>query len=236
MAITLSPTEMRVLGVLIEKSMTQQQYYPMTLNAIVAAANQKTNREPVMDITEAEVASALHGLTQWQLASQAPPDRGSRSNRFRHEVETRLGWESPERAVMAELMLRGPQTAGEIRTRASRMTHLGEVEHVRQVLSELERAEQPMVRELPRQPGRSSTRFIQLLGGDVQPADAPSTIAPSTVAESMHSAAPSDSPSQAFEARLAALESEVRSIRTDIRALQDKQATSSDPLDNQARG
>ena len=217
MAITLNSAEIRVLGVLIEKSMTQQQYYPMTLNAIIAAANQKTNREPVMDLTEAEVASALHGLTQWQLSAQSPPERGSRSNRFRHEVETRFGWESPERAIMGELMLRGPQTVGEIRTRASRMTNLGDIERVRQVLSELERAEQPMVKELSRQPGRSSTRFVQLLGGDVHPADEPASIA-----EIVHSTAPSESGNEAFEARLAGLESEVQSLRAELNALRNR--------------
>lgn len=216
MAITLSTNEIRVLGVLIEKSMTQQQYYPMTLNAIVAAANQKTNREPVMELTEAEVATALHGLTQWRLASQAPPDRGSRSNRFRHEVESRFGWESPERAIMGELMLRGPQTVGEIRTRASRMTNLGDVERVRQVLSELERAEQPMVKELPRQPGRSSTRFIQLLGGDVQPGITSTNVASAPTADSAHAAPPTHSPNASLESRIAALESEVRSIRLEL--------------------
>ncbi|MCZ6765325.1 MAG: hypothetical protein O7D32_00190, partial [bacterium] len=101
--------------------------------------------------------------------------------------------------------------------RASRMTNLGDIERVRQVLSELERAEQPMVKELSRQPGRSTTRFVQLLGGDVQPEDAPAS-----VAEIVHSTAPSESGNEAFEARLAGLESEVQSLRAELNALRNR--------------
>src|ERR1043166_2977889 len=107
MAVQLKEHELRVLGVLIEKSLALPQYYPMSINAIMVACNQKNNRDPVMTLTEGEVSTALHGLTQWQLVTQAPPDAGARVNRFRHEVEKRFGWNAPMRAIMAELMVRG---------------------------------------------------------------------------------------------------------------------------------
>lgn len=173
MAIVLKQHELRVLGVLIEKSMCTPEYYPMTLNAITLACNQKNNRDPVTSLTEGEVGSALHGLTQWQLASQAEPDRGSRVNRFRHEVEKRFGWDSPQRAIMAELMLRGPQTLGELKSRASRMTPLHASDHLQEIVNGFTHSDPPMVVELPRQPGQSTARFAQLLGGEVTAAAAP---------------------------------------------------------------
>lgn len=214
MAIVLKPNEIRVLGVLIEKSMTTPEYYPLTLNAITLACNQKNNRDPVTSLTEGEVGAALHGLTQWQLASQADPDRGSRVNRFRHEVEKRFGWDSPQRALMAELMLRGPQTVGELKTRASRMTPLTAMDHLQEVLDGLRRCDPPLVTELPRQPGQSTTRFVQLLGGEVSsnaPASAPVTAA----------AAPASSPkeSSSLEARVARLEEQVAEMGDRLRSL-----------------
>ncbi|MFQ5423759.1 MAG: YceH family protein [Phycisphaerae bacterium] len=213
MAMILKPAELRVLGVLIEKCMTQPAYYPMTLNAITAAANQKSNRHPVMQLTEGEIGAALHGLTEWQLVAQAPPDRSSRVNRFRHEVEQRLGWDSSERAIMAELMLRGPQTVGELRTRGSRMTRLDATDHVGEVLAGLAKADPPMVVELPRQPGQSARRFAHLLGGEIEPtATASVAIAPD--------AADTSSDQAGLAARVSALEEEVSSLRQAVSQLQ----------------
>lgn len=211
MAIVLKPNELRVLGVLIEKSMTTPEYYPLTLNAITLACNQKNNRDPVTSLTEGEVGAALHGLTQWQLASQADPDRGSRVNRFRHEVEKRFGWDSPQRAIMAELMLRGPQTPGELKTRASRMTPLTAMDHLQEVLDGLRRWDPPMVTELPRQPGQATTRFAQLLGGEVL------SIAP-VIAAAAPASFPKESPS--LEARVARLEEQVAEISDRLQALE----------------
>jgi hypothetical protein len=218
MAVVLKPEELRVLGGLIEKSLAQPAYYPMTLNALTAACNQKTNREPVMQLAETEVASALHGLQQWQLAGQAGPDRGSRVNRFEHQAEQRFGWNAPQRALMAELILRGPQTLGELRSRASRMTRLEAIDYAREVLAELERADPPMVVKLPRQPGRSTTRFAHLLGGDV-PTD--TAIAPSE-AVSPTTPPPSPGPTPELETltqRVDALEQEVTALRAGLEEL-----------------
>ena len=211
MAIVLKPNELRVLGVLIEKSMTTPEYYPLTLNAITLACNQKNNRDPVTSLTEGEVGAALHGLTQWQLASQADPDRGSRVNRFRHDVEKRFGWDSPQRAIMAELMLRGPQTLGELKTRASRMTPLTAMDHLQGVLDELRRCDPPMITELPRQPGQSTTRFVQLLGGEVTAA-APAPLIPAPP--------PARASSPSLEARVARLEQQVAELNERLRSLE----------------
>ncbi|HUN82191.1 MAG TPA: DUF480 domain-containing protein [Phycisphaerae bacterium] len=211
MAIQLKDHELRVLGVLIEKSLGLPQYYPMTINSITAACNQKNNRDPVMSLTEGDVSSALHSLTLWQLVSQAPPEPGARTNRFRHEVEKRFGWNAPMRAIMAELMIRGPQTLGELRTNAGRLTHLDATDHIREVLGELQRAEQPMVAELPRQVGQSANRFTQLLGGPVpqSPASPSASISPLASPPATPVAPPTDLAARvkALEERVSALES-----------------------------
>ncbi|MFQ5412646.1 MAG: DUF480 domain-containing protein, partial [Phycisphaerae bacterium] len=154
------------LGVLIEKSLTQPAYYPMTINAIVNACNQKTNREPVTAYSDSEVSAAIATLRRREWVDQAPPERNERSIKFKHEIEAKFDWNAGQRAIMAELMLRGPQTLGELRSRAGRMTHLGSTDYARELIQELETADPPVVVELPREPGRSAQRFIHLLGGE----------------------------------------------------------------------
>ncbi|HWL93204.1 MAG TPA: DUF480 domain-containing protein [Phycisphaerae bacterium] len=161
----LKPDEIRVLGVLIEKSLALPEYYPMTINAIVAAANQKNNRDPVTELSESQVSAALSSLRRRGLADQAPPEKNSRSIRFQHMAETKFGWNAAQRAIMGELMIRGPQTLGEIRAHASRMTHLESTDYARDLLGELERADPPLVVELERETGKRERRFAQLLGG-----------------------------------------------------------------------
>lgn len=211
MAIVLKPNELRVLGVLIEKSMTGPQYYPMTLNAITLACNQKTNRHPVMSLSDGEVGTALHELQRWQLVSQAPPEPGTRANKFLHEVEKRFGWTSPQRAIMAELMVRGPQTLAELRTNASRMTRLDATDYIREVIGELARMDPPMAMELPRQPGQRETRFAQLLGGPVSE----SVVA--SAPPQMHPPVAPEQPS--LTTRVQALEAEMAALRADVAEL-----------------
>ena len=163
MPITLNDIELRVLGVLMEKSLAQPAGYPLTLNAVLLGANQKQNRDPVLDVTEAEVATALHTLGQKQLVAHATPAPGARANRFKHQVLEVFHWDRREQAVMAELILRGRQTAGELRTRAGRMTPIPDLEAVAAVLTALAGGEPPFVEELPREPGRSANRFRHLL-------------------------------------------------------------------------
>ena len=163
MAMVLNEVELRVLGVLLEKSLSQPGSYPMSLNSIRLGANQKQNREPVLDLVEADVATALHTLERKQLVKQASPDYGARVNRFAHNVVERIQWDRRDQAVMAELMLRGCQTAGELRTRGSRMTPIPDLEAVGAILQGLMTHDPPYVEELPREPGRSTTRFCHLL-------------------------------------------------------------------------
>lgn len=211
MSFDLKPPAIRVLGVLLEKSLSQPAYYPMTLSAITNACNQKTNREPVTAYNEREVGDALAALRRQQLASQAEPERNSRAIRFKHEIEARFDWNAAQRAIMAELMLRGPQTLGELRGRASRMTHLASTDYARELLGELERADPPLVVELPREPGRSARRFAHLLGGEV-PVRSEAVVAP-TAGISATAAVVSESGSAD---RIQRLEEEVANLKASL--------------------
>jgi len=171
--------EQRVLGVLMEKSLTQPDSYPLTLNSILLGANQKQNRDPVREFTEREISDALRGLERSQLVSQAPPALGARSVRFEHHAVERFHWDRREQAIMAELFLRGRQTPGELRTHAGRMTPFADLDAVATTLSALRNQETPFVEELPREPGRSANRFRHLLSGpSVTPASEKSMPAP----------------------------------------------------------
>ncbi len=223
MAVTLTPQEARVLGVLIEKSLALPEYYPMTINAITTACNQKNNRDPITHYTEADVSTALHGLTRWQLASQAPPERNSRVNRFIHEVEKRFGWSTPQRAIMAELFLRGPQTVGELRTNASRMFKLEAIDYVNDLLTELQTSDPPFVAVLPRQAGQSAIRHGHLLCGAVTSpaAETGATLSPSVIAPD-RGLEPAPAPRAELDvirAELRQLKEEVQTLRSELAAL-----------------
>ncbi|NOX57349.1 MAG: DUF480 domain-containing protein [Planctomycetes bacterium] len=163
MVTTLNSLERRVLGSLLEKSMAQPDYYPMTEKAIVAACNQKQNRSPVMELDEDAVWETLETLREKGLVTILLPGGGARSKRFKHEAEQHFGWQKRERAVMTELLLRGPQTAGELRTRCSRFAQFEDLAAINIVLDCLANTEQPMVHALPREPGRSAIRQAHLL-------------------------------------------------------------------------
>lgn len=163
MALRFNPIERRVLGVLIEKALAQPQYYPMTLNAIVAACNQKNNRDPVMELDEETVWNTLELLRAGGLVTRLLPGMGSRVDRYKHELKERLGWEKPQRAVLCELLLRGPQTPAELRARCERMIAIDGPEMITGILDGLARADPPLVAPLPRQPGQSATRYTHLL-------------------------------------------------------------------------
>ncbi len=166
MAYDLRPDEIRVLGVLIEKQLAVPESYPMTLNSIVAASNQKSNRDPVVSFTDSDVSTAIATLRRRQLVDQAPPERNSRAIRFQHLADKHFGWNAAQRAIMCELMVRGPQTLGELRTHAARMTYLESLDYARELLGELERTDPPLVLEMEREPGRRERRFVHLLSGE----------------------------------------------------------------------
>ena len=164
----LTEPEVRVLGSLIEKEITTPEYYPLTLNALTIACNQKNNRNPVTAYTENEVEEALNGLREKNLAYVFHGST-SRVPKFKHVAAEVLKLAPPELAVMCSLMLSGAQTVGEIRTRASRMHSFVDLEEVEETLRLLTTKEpDPMVVRLPRQAGQKEARFAQLLAGEPQ--------------------------------------------------------------------
>jgi uncharacterized protein YceH (UPF0502 family) len=161
MDIELTDVELRVLGVLIEKEVTTPDYYPMSLNALQTGCNQRSNRDPVMDLTEKVVLGAIDSLKEKRLAWQLSA-AGARVPKFEHNLRSFFSLDDAEIAVLCTLMLRGPQTAGEIRTRAERMYAFKSLDEVVQKLNDLGGAETPLVRELPRLPGHKENRWTQL--------------------------------------------------------------------------
>jgi uncharacterized protein YceH (UPF0502 family) len=174
--ITLTPHESRVLGVLVEKAQTTPQQYPLTLNALVNGANQKNNREPVTNLNEEQVLAALDTLRSKGLAREVMLS-GSRVEKFRHVAREVFEIDTNQLVILTELLLRGPQTVGELRGRASRMAAtIGEsTDIVKNVLDSLINRAEPMVKELPPAPGDRAQRYAQLLCPNLHPLDAPST-------------------------------------------------------------
>ncbi|PYS24395.1 MAG: DUF480 domain-containing protein [Acidobacteria bacterium] len=161
----LTPTEVRVLGALIEKQITTPEYYPLTLNALTAACNQKNNRNPVSAYTESEIDGALFSLRDKNLAYVFHGST-SRVPKYKHVVPEVMHLTPPEVAALCVLMLSGPQTVGEIRTRGSRLYEFSSLEEVDLTLDSLSVHDgEPLVMKLPRQPGQKEARFAQLLAG-----------------------------------------------------------------------
>lgn len=163
----LSEIECRVLGALIEKDITTPDYYPLSLNALVNACNQKNNRDPVMNLDENAVRDALHSLQEKRLAGPAG-GADSRVTKYEHGVQEIFNFTRAETAVMDVLLLRGPQTPGELRGRTERMYRFEELADVQSTLQKLMEREPPLVKMLPRQPGTKEARYAHLLAGDVE--------------------------------------------------------------------
>ncbi len=228
MNVRLNEVERRVLGVLIEKALSQPQYYPMTVNAVVVACNQKSNRAPEMNLDEDTVWNTLEGLRERGLASRLLPGGASRVERWKHETKEALGWEKPQRAVMAELLLRGPQTVGELRSRCTRMFPFESVESVTAVLEALSQGAEPMVSPLPRAPGQSAVRYAHRLYPDAEwqqlarfASAAAAPAAPAPAADPAGTEAPA-----AIRAELAELRAEVRALAAQVAQLQSRLAGS----------
>src|ERR1700758_1764563 len=164
--ILLNATEARVLGALVEKEITTPEYYPLSLNALVNACNQKNNREPVMNLDEDAVREALRGLEEDGLAGPSRSD--SRVMKYEHRLQEVFNFTRGETAIMCVLLLRGPQTPGELRGRTERMYRFEAIEDVLGTLQRLMQRDQALVKPLPRQPGTKETRFAHLLSGDVE--------------------------------------------------------------------
>ena len=207
MEMILTETEVRVLGCLIEKELATPEYYPLTLNALTNACNQKSNRDPVMQLEESEVVHALDALRFKQLALLSA--EGGRVPKYRHILAEKLRLSPAELAVLAELLVRGPQTVGELRTRGERMHPFAELAAVEEVLAELQARTPSLVTLLPRQPGRKEQRYAQLFAGEPE------------LAADEH-APPSEGARlkvMAEDGRIAKLEEEVASLRAEVAGL-----------------
>jgi len=211
--------ERRVLGVLMEKSLAQPEYYPMTINAIVTACNQKNNRDPMMDLDEDAVYHALEELRLRGAVTVVLPGPGARTKRYKHEVETYFRWQKRERAVMAELLLRGPQTTGELRSRCARMAPFESVDVVMNVLDCLAGYEPPCVVKLPRGAGQSADRYRQLLyeERDLPAEPAPDVSAPPSGAGSQPDAVSLQDAVEALQKQVEELSQRVERIENELR-------------------
>jgi uncharacterized protein YceH (UPF0502 family) len=220
MNIELSAYEARVIGCLIEKQITTPEQYPMSLNALTNACNQKSNREPVLQLPEAEVQALIDALSRKNLLLEKS-GFGSRvpkyQQRFCNTEFSVFQFTPQERAIVCELLLRGPQTPGELRSRAARMAEFANAAEAEAALEALaQRASGPLVVRLPREPGKRETRYAHLFG----PQAAGSVVAAASATPAV-TAGPPPSPPQADSQaeRLSALEAEVRSLRDEIERL-----------------
>jgi uncharacterized protein len=171
MDIKLADVEARVLGALVEKEITTPEYYPLSLNALVNACNQKSNREPVMNLDEDAVVQAMRSLNEKEFAGAANTT-DSRVRKYEHRLGEVFNFTRPETAVLCVLLLRGAQTPGEIRGRAERLHHFEELDDVLMALGKLMKREPVLVAVLPRQPGTKESRYLELMSGDAAAAGA----------------------------------------------------------------
>lgn len=211
--IQLTPDEARVLGVLVEKAMTTPEQYPLSLNAIVNGANQKNNRDPVLTMDESQAFDAVEGLRGKGLLVRVEL-AGARVNKHRHNAGDALRCRPAELAILAELLLRGPQTLGELRGRASRMQVMESLDVTKQMLRAMTERDEPLVRELPPSPGSRAERYAQLLCPGLHPLDAPPAVrAEGALAEA------GGPPRAGLSERVEQLEAEVAALREALRKL-----------------
>jgi uncharacterized protein YceH (UPF0502 family) len=219
MKVELSALEARVIGCLIEKQITTPEQYPMSLNALTNACNQKSNRDPVLQLPETEVQALIDGLSRKHLMLERS-GFGSRvpkyQQRFCNTEFSVFQFTPQERAIVCELLLRGPQTPGELRSRAARMAEFADAAQAEAALEALAQRESgPLVRRLPREPGRRETRYRHLFGAASAELSEPAA----TSAATESGVPPADSQAISQAERLAGLEIEVRSLREEIEQL-----------------
>ena len=212
MQVILTEIEARVLGSLIEKDITTPDYYPLSLNALVNACNQKNNREPVMSLEENAVRDALSTLQEKRLAGPAS-GADSRVTKYEHRLQEVFNFDRREIAIICVLLLRGPQTPGELRGRTDRMYHFDALEDVVSTLDRLAHRDPPLAAALPRQPGTKETRYMHLFSGEapqqdyVERAPTPATVGSVPNVD-----------------RISALEAEVATLRTELTDVQQQLA------------
>ncbi len=215
----LDAVEVRVLGALVEKETTTPEYYPLSVNALINACNQKSNRDPVMTLDEEAVRRALRSLAEQTMARSASGD--SRVAKFEHRLNELYNFHRHEIAVLCVLMLRGPQTPGELRTRSERLYAFEDLDAVHAALNLLMRREPPLVKILPRQAGTKESRYMHLLSGDVAPEESVSAV---DEVASIGSGNPAGL-SSANADRIRDLENEVNQLRRELETLREQFAT-----------
>lgn len=213
----LTPVEIRVVGSLVEKELTTPQYYPLTLNALVAACNQTSNRSPVLDLDESDVRAAVDSLKERGLARivHSPSNRALKFRQVLHEV---FALEREELAVLGVLFLRGPQTVGELRSRTERMVELTGLDQVDEIVTRLEEKAAPLVVRLARQPGQKEGRIAHLLGaGD--PGELPPVVDPVAGVTDPARSGPGPDRVGVLEATVAELTTMVEALRAELEEL-----------------
>ena len=203
MNLVLNAIEVRVLAALWEKEITTPDYYPLSLNALVNACNQKSNRDPAMNLDEDAVRGALRTLDDNSLARSVSA-ADSRVTKYEHRLQEAFNFDRREAAIFCELLLRGAQTPGELRSRAERMHHFDDLSEVQSALQRLMSREPPLVKVLARQPGTKESRYMHLLSGEPDTVTAPEAHEPSQIA------------SRQSDDKDSRLESEVAELRKDI--------------------
>ena len=211
MNILLNALEVRVLGSLMEKESTTPDYYPLSLNALLHACNQRSSRDPVMNLEEDAMRDTLHSLNEKGLA-RATSTADSRVPKYEHRLGEAFNFGRPEFAVLCALFLRGPQTPGELRGRAERLYRFEDLGQVQSALQRLMNREPPLVTMLPRQPGTKEARYAHLLSGDVE------TWQPEAASDAALTAGSADSE------RIARLENQVAVLQNEIADLQQQLA------------
>jgi uncharacterized protein len=211
--VKLTEIEARVLGSLIEKDITTPDYYPLSLNALVNACNQKNNRDPVMNLDEEFVRQALGTLQEKRLAGPAS-GADSRVTKFEHRLQEVFNFDRREIAVVCVLLLRGPQTLGELRSRTDRMYHFEALNDIVSTLDRLAQREPSLARVLPRQPGTKESRYAHLFSGE------PATTDQSGTTDVARAPSPAKAGSNSVADRLTTLEEEVASLRREVSEVQ----------------
>jgi uncharacterized protein YceH (UPF0502 family) len=206
MALELVDEELRIIGSLIEKELTTPQQYPLTLNALVSACNQTSNRNPVVTYEERMVEDTVLGLKDKGLARVVHPSHGRSATRYRQVLHEALHIEPEQLAVLGVMMLRGPQTLNELKTRTDRAAEFDDLDAVQHTLDGLASREEPLVVRIPRQPGQREDRYAHLLGTEVDVAE-------------LSAAVPAPTPRQSRSDDVADLREEVEALRRDLDAL-----------------
>ena len=204
MSAYLSEIEARIVGCLVEKQLTTPEYYPLTLNALTAACNQKSNRDPVMSLGETELLAAVDSLRDKNLV-YLYYGTGTRTVKYKHMVQSVYEVDDAGTAILTVLMLRGPQTIGEIRERTGRLHEFSDLNEVQSTLDELARRDEPLIIKLERQPGQKEARYAHLLSGEIDVSSLPTS-------------SEKRSTSAADSSRVEALETEVAELKNELAA------------------